>query len=125
MDAARAFFIQGKKFEVVLNDHHQVGAHTDIYLLEPGSSRRFIWSHPGRRPFGNPIPLQCIMCKSLRSWGPPDVKCTSPARISSITLTCQYCNHFLTEAIPEGFVKFSKGKLDSTERGEWYVERLE
>lgn len=126
MDAAQAWFIQGKHPESILKDHHCVGAHTDVYMLELGKvAKRYIWSHPGRQPFGQPVPLQCIKCKSLKSWGKPKIDRASPANATVIWLKCQLCGYELTKVRPTGFKKLTNGPLDKTERGDWYIQNVE
>lgn len=126
MDVARVYFVQAKNPQCVLNDHHRVGAHTDIYIFEPDTvGARYTWSHSGRQPFGQPTPLQCVGCKSIKSWGRPKVTTTSPAHATAIDLACKLCGYQLKIARPDGFVKFSSGPVDRSERGDWYVQKLE
>lgn len=125
MDVALAWFIQSKQPECMLKDHHRVGAHTDIYIFKPDNIvKQYVWSHPGRRPFGQSIPLQCVICKSIKSWGKPDIKRTSGAYATSYILTCQSCGHMLRADRPANFIKYTPGPLDKSERGDWYLENI-
>jgi len=68
-------FLYGKHdIGMSLRDDEQLGPHSDLLCFEfkkdhrSVTTSRYIWSHPGLKPFGNPLPIQCPDCKGLRTW---------------------------------------------------------
>jgi hypothetical protein len=49
-----------------LRDDEQLGPHTDLLCFQCDKATRYFWSHPGQKPFGNPLPTQC-QCHGLRT----------------------------------------------------------
>jgi hypothetical protein len=70
-------FLYGKHdIGLSLCDDEELGAHSNLLCFESKkdhssvttTTSRYIWSHPGLKPFGNPLPIQCPNCKGLRTW---------------------------------------------------------
>jgi hypothetical protein len=70
-------FLYGKKdIGLSLRDEEELGAHSELFCFESKSDNssvtvttsRYVWSHPGLRPFGNLLPIQCPDCMGLRTW---------------------------------------------------------
>jgi hypothetical protein len=70
-------FLYGKNdIGLSLLDDEQLGAHSDLLCFESkkhsssitNTMSRYVWSHPGLKPFGNTLPIQCPSCKGLRTW---------------------------------------------------------
>ncbi len=68
-------FLYGKNdVGSALRDDEQLGPHTDLLCFQCNAkghsikttTTRYFWSHPGQKPFGNPLPTQC-QCLGLRT----------------------------------------------------------
>jgi len=127
MDAALNWFIYKKKpVGNILLGHQLIGAHTDIYIFNfEGKDRRYLWSHPGRQPFGAPAPIQCPECRSLAPWHSPKVSLSkNPPDISKVHLACRNCTFTLDLTRPEQFVRVGQGEVAKSDRGDWYYEEI-
>jgi len=126
---ARQGFLFGKKdVGLSLHDDEQLGAHSDLLCLESKkegcsitiTTTRYAWSHPGLKPFGNPLPIQCPDCNGLRTWGV--LKKTA----DEIHLRCKAdgCSNRLYFSRPR-VVGFVLGKyVDDGRHGQWLKEVL-
>jgi hypothetical protein len=127
MDIALYWFIYGRSpVSGVLNNHQVVGSHTDIYMFyPPGNVTRLIWSHPGIRPFGYQLPIQCE-CKALKSLS-PKVKLNSAKNdVQVIRNMCRNkaCGHVIEHFKPPGYQRIGKGNWERSDAGEWYMETV-
>jgi hypothetical protein len=110
---------------------HSLGAHTDVYFLTCGmkggsskvATKRLTWSHPVNRPFGNPSPIQCPECKSLRQWE-VEWGFDENRQVTSFKLSCrgnkEKCKYVFVVNKPEG-LRLSFG-TDHAREGSWYEE---
>ena len=79
------------KIEASINDNELIGPHTDIIAMEYHKNlgkcmvKKFLWSHPGIKPFGIPLDQQCKKCKVLRNWK------TRDKMANKITIRCGNC----------------------------------
>jgi hypothetical protein len=123
VDAMQQWFIYGRTpVSGMLTNHQVLGSHTDIYFFyHDGRISRLTWSHPGIRPFGTALALQC-KCKSLKPWS-PTVK-LNPAKddVFSIKLICKYCKHTKEYLKPANIRRLGNGKLNKSDMGDWYIE---
>jgi hypothetical protein len=122
-------FLYGKHdIGLSLRDDEVLGAHSDILCFESRKDHssvttttgRYIWSHPGLKPFGNPLPMQCPDCKGLRTW--EVLKKTA----DNIYLKCRgiKCPQRL-EFSRAPALKFVLGRyVDDGRHGQWLKETL-
>jgi hypothetical protein len=111
-----------------LRHDEELGAHSDLLCFESKKDRssatttttRYIWSHPGLKPFGNPLPIQCPDCKGLRTWD--ILKKTA----DNIYLKCKglNCSQRLDFSRAPA-LNFVRGKyMDDGQHGQWLKEIL-
>ncbi len=122
-------FLYGKKdIGLSLHDDEQLGAHSDLICFESKkkdssvktTTSRYVWSHPGLKPFGNPLPIQCPACGGLWTWGV--VKKTA----DNINLKCKSdtCSKQLAFR-QDPALDFVLGKyVDDGRHGQWLKETL-
>ncbi|KAF8347333.1 hypothetical protein F5887DRAFT_957912 [Amanita rubescens] len=109
----------------MLLNHQVLGSHSDVYVLyHSGSAERLTWSHPGHRPFGFPLPIQCTGCKALKSFIPKPQVNQEKTDFSLIRLVCNTkdCTNVLEYPKPPGLHRVMKGELLRSPVGEWYRE---
>jgi hypothetical protein len=125
MDVALHWFIYGRKpISGMLKNHQVIGSHTDIFFFyRSGGVSRLTWSHPGIRPFGVPLALQC-QCKSYKSWTPSVTLTATRDDVASIRLVCKYCKHTAIYFKPNNIRRVAKGVADRSEVGDWYIEDM-
>lgn len=116
-------FLYGKKdVGSALRDDEQLGPHTDLLCFQCDAkdhsikftTTRYFWSHPGQKPFGNPLPTQC-QCGGLRTL--EVVKKTK----DGIFLKCRAtnCGHKWAFGLPPD-AEFVSGKyMDDGQHGQW------
>lgn len=121
------WFVYRRKVIATLRDHAGTGIHTDIFTLDAsGTLTRFFWSHVSVQPFGNPTPIQCTGCLSLRSWKEPKVRLENQELVS-VVFRCKVCKTlFQAEKPADGplFRVGPKGPSDLSERGEWFYSTI-
>ena len=99
-----------QNFDIAFPEHQILGAHSNVVVFRPQSvMTQYMWTHPGLRPFGHHIPIQCV-CGALRSQSPK----IAP---TLITMKCSWCEHSVEYTPMEGFVAL-KGKPGSS-AGTW------
>jgi hypothetical protein len=111
----------------MLLNHQVLGSHSDVYLLyHSGSTERLAWSHPGHHPFGFPVPIQCNVCKALKSFVPKPQVNQEKTDFSLIRLVCntKHCTNVLEYQKPPGLRRVMKGELSRSLVGEWYIEQV-
>lgn len=128
MNFSVEWFLHWRKPIATLRDHSSVGAHTDIFMIEPdGAITRFFWSHPTFKPFGNPMPVQCKKCFSLQPWT-LEMFTIQKGELAHVSIRCKSCKDRLS------FARTSVGKItrvgqrgqhDGTERGEWFYQMVD
>jgi hypothetical protein len=125
MDVALHWFIYGRNpISGMLKNHQVIGSHTDIFFFyRSGSVSRLTWSHPGIRPFGIPLALQC-QCKSYKSQTPFVTLTESRDDVASIRLVCKYCKVTATYLKPANIRRVAKGVAVRSEVGDWYIEDM-
>lgn len=122
LNVCTEWFINGKKVISALRDHVGAGIHSDIYLLEAdGVLTKYMWSHVALQPFGQPTPLQCEGCKSLRSWKEPKLT-KENKEVISVFLKCKVCPYSFTVAKDQDSLKRvgHQGVTELSERGKWF-----
>ena len=126
MDFSLHQFIYGRSLSPGVFSNHQVlGSHTDIYIFHhDGNISRYTWSHPGIRPFGMPLRLQC-QCKSLKPWAPSVTLNSSKNDLQLVRLSCKYCGYTMEYRRPENLNRLAGGKCSRSEVGDWYIERMQ
>lgn len=125
-DVALYWHIQGRSPINVVHDHQAIGAHTDVYLFYPsGSACRLLWSHPGRRPFGKPTPLQCPnpKCHSLKSWSKP-VRVKEGREVVQFNLSCRHCGKTIEFHKEPSMTMLRETRVSKSERGNWYSQTI-
>jgi hypothetical protein len=111
------FITQRRDIKPILSDNSSLGAHANIvhfdFVLK--KIKTYIWSHPVNRPFGNPMPTQCLSCGSLRSRR--TVK--SRTNLKVVVLECQApkCDNLMQYDCPDGMAVLVKGKNGE---GDWF-----
>lgn len=125
-DVAIKWHMQGRHPKFAVHDHQAMGTHSDIHLFHPdGKAVRLVWSHPGRRPFGQPAPVQCPNkeCGGIQPWGKPRRK-TVGGEVVRFTLRCRGCGGGHRYYKPTE-MKLIKGKrITDLEQGDWYTQPL-
>jgi hypothetical protein len=121
---ARNWLIHRKPVISNLRHHNDAGAHTDIYLLEPGPRvTRYTWSHVINRPFGKPAPPQCTRCGSP-TWGDPQ-KTFKDRELVTIVLRCLFCKRNLKKAFEKGSLQLvTRSGNGNSKLGDWYSEAV-
>jgi hypothetical protein len=69
-------FLYGKDVESSIRDDERLGLHSDLLCFNSKkdgfttavTTTRYFWSHPGVKPFGNPLPIQCPACRGVQTW---------------------------------------------------------
>jgi hypothetical protein len=118
-----------RKHEIGLTLRHdeELGAHSDLLCFESKKDRssamttttRHVWSHPGLKPFGNPLPIQCPACKGLRTW---DILTADNIYLKCKGLNCSQRLDF--DRAPA--LNFVLGKyMDDGRHGQWLKEILD
>jgi hypothetical protein len=122
-------FLYGKKdVGASLRDDEQLGPHTDLFCFDSktkdgsiiATTTRYLWSHPGVKPFGHPLPIQCSVCQGLRTW-----KVVTKTK-DKIVLMCRAnnCSNKLEHDRPPA-AEFVGGKyVDDGRHGQWLKEIL-
>jgi hypothetical protein len=127
MDVALYWFIYMRTpISGMLLNHQVLGSHSDVYFLyDSGGVERITWSHPGIRPFGSPLPIQC-RCKALKSFNPTAEMNSTQTDIQLVRLKCKnpLCSAVLEYVKPTGLRRVMKGKWARSEVGDWYIEQL-
>jgi hypothetical protein len=127
MDVALYWFIYLRTpISGMLQNHQVLGSHSDVYFLYgSGQVEHIIWSHPGIRPFGSALPIQCS-CKALKSFVPTSELNPAKSDLQLVRLTCKnpLCSVVLEYVKPPSFQRVMNGKWARSEVGEWYVEKL-
>lgn len=126
-ELALAWFLHSRKLFTVLGDHQAAGIHSDIVVFYNDQRIvRYAWAHPALRPFGNPTPLQCKNCMSIKPYAKPIVtKAPGRKEPTKVQLRCKVCGQELPPYNkPETLLRCRKGAPDRSERGEWYSELL-
>ena len=99
----------------------RVGSHTDVYILQESRFRRFSWSHPGRCPFSQPLPIFCPKCYVYMPWKHPYV---SPDE-AKVTNICRHCGHLRVTVKDALLKRWTRGKVLSQDaEGDWFVTEL-
>ena len=127
-------FLFGKNdVGVALCDDEQLGPHSDLLCLECDKhdsgkhdsgimiiTTRYFWSHPGLKPFGQPLPTQCPDCLGLRTWGV--LKKTA----DKIILKCKAkeCSTRLEFTLPSGASYVLGGFVEGERHGQWLKETI-
>jgi hypothetical protein len=123
MDTALHWFIYERSpISGMLSNHQTIGSHTDVYFFYcSGSITRLTWSHPGLRPFGTPLAVQC-QCKTFKSWTPKVKLNKLKDDIQSVTLVCRHCKHSVYYLKPANIRRVVNRKYERSEVGDWYME---
>ena len=124
------FLYKRQNVDRSIRDDEQLGAHTDLLCFESmrktegrqagAVMTRYVWSHPGLKPFGNLLPTQCLDCWGLQTWDV--VKKTKDI----ILLRCKAkaCAYTLDFRRPSA-LQFVSGKfVDDGRHGQWLKETL-
>ena len=122
-------FLYGKKdIGVSLRDDEELGAHTGLLCFESKkhessittTTSRYIWSHPGLKPFGNVLPIQCPGCWGLRTWS------VRKKTADDIHLKCMgaECSQQLYFSRPPALDFVSGRYVDDGQHGQWLKENL-
>jgi hypothetical protein len=125
MDVALHWFIY-RRFPIsgILTSHQVLGSHTDVFFFfQNGEVSRVTWSHPGIRPFGTPLPIQCT-CKSLKPWSPHVTLNRAQNDLLSMCLVCKYCGYSVQHLKPANLRRVGSGKMEKSDAGVWYVEDM-
>lgn len=111
----------------MLLNHQVLGSHSDIYILyRSGLSERLTWSHPGHRPFGFSVPIQCSSCHALKSFAPRPQVNKEKTDFTLIRLVCntRECTNVLVYQKPPGLHRVMQGPMTRSSVGEWYIEKV-
>ncbi|KAF8227676.1 hypothetical protein L208DRAFT_1295344, partial [Tricholoma matsutake] len=125
MDIMLSWHIYGRSpISGMLQNHQALSSHSDVYFFyQNGRVARVTWSHPGQRPFGIPIDLQCI-CKSLKSYTPHVTLNQAKNDISSMCLVCKHCKHSFQILKPDCIQRIRSSAWARSDICEWYVEDM-
>jgi hypothetical protein len=115
------FLYKRTRLESTIYEHQVLGAHTDVVCFEYSRENqsttvtKYVWSHPGLKPYGQTLETQCPGCKGLRTWarkGAPQAE--------QITLRCKAagCSQERVFSMPVGMA-FVRGGDHGDERGAW------
>jgi hypothetical protein len=113
------FFAQGihEYLKTALKLQARTGTHTDILWVNAATVKRYVFSHPGRQPFGCAGPQFC-KCGTWNEWTrPPKDK---PLRVMVIW-ECKRCHWQKTFMKPDGLKEFAR--IEGTQQI-WYEETL-
>lgn len=116
--------IHARHPSLTIKDYPVFASHSDVFIFTPDeTAMRIIWTHPGRRPFGKPVPIQCEKCKAIDAWGPPESARNDEGERVRYTLECLGCKNVFTSKKKNSLILFSK-KRGRKEKGEdWYIKR--
>ncbi|GLB39709.1 hypothetical protein LshimejAT787_0702190 [Lyophyllum shimeji] len=126
-NASVSWFINERRWDAILDEVQNVGAHTDIYLLQKDKPTvRYIWSHQSVKPFGTPAPYSCPKCHAYKPWGAPKrIKAGANSWPAEVVHKCRNpkCGHEVAYELNKAFIKHTKGDVPAVvARGEWYRE---
>jgi hypothetical protein len=115
------FLYKKTHLDSAIYEHQVLGAHTDVIYFEYSSQKqstavtKYIWSHPGLRPYGQTLETQCPDCNGLRTWTRKP-----SAQVEQITLKCKVANCPAEKvfSMPAGMT-FIRGGGHEDERGTW------
>ena len=128
MDSHLYWFIYRRNpISGMLLNHQVLGSHSDVYVLyRSGSCQRLTWSHPGHRPFGFSVPIQCSNCKVIKSFIPKTTFDQDKKDYDVIRLMCKtkHCPIVLEYQKPPGLRRVMTGELSRSPIGEWYTEQV-
>lgn len=111
------FVYDRPNLNMILRDHQDLGAHTNIIEFKRGQMTTFMWTHPGLRPMGFSISKQCIECKRLKTLRP-----TVNSDHSQVTLRCSICKNSRIFAFPTGWKWSHQAPAKGDERGGWLIK---
>jgi hypothetical protein len=118
MEVALKCFIYNRwSLAPILRDRQELGAHTGVLEFAVGKVRTFLWSHPIKRPLGQPAPSQCPGCDRLKPW-----TAKPNSNHSIIILDCSHCHHILTYQLPADATWSFKHADQKDERGAWLCQ---
>ena len=103
----------------VFEGQGSLGSQTDVYVVDGAKQQlyRYCWSHPGRSPFGTPLPVFCPKCRSYKPWHRPQISDNNHI----ITNCCAGCGYFKRAS---GMKKWTRGcGLSTGTEGDWFVSK--
>lgn len=112
------FIYDSLDIRTILNDHPDLGAHTNIVNFQPGAATSYMWTHPSVRPMGTAIYNQCRKCYSLNHF-----RITVTDDYSKTIHKCTKCKDRVSYTIPQGWNWINDASTKADERGSWLVKK--
>jgi hypothetical protein len=102
--------------QTILPQEVELGAHTNVVLIQEGSQLTFVWTHPVNRPWGHHVRPQCERCSVLKPWM---IKWDN----KDVVLSCRTCGNRHRFSKPRELVM--SGDAEKSRDGLWgFIKQL-